>query len=160
MTKIRAAITGIGGYVPEYILDNHELSRMVDTSDEWIMQRIGIRERRIMKEKGKATAYMGSKAVKELLKKDGIFIASIPNKKSLYRKFERLVFLLISKPLYLKFAKNDFTLTEFISSVTDRGFVCLGFDYFAIKGPLFMLLEKFLPPQYTKNMLICIFRKI
>jgi 3-oxoacyl-[acyl-carrier-protein] synthase III len=71
MTKIRAAITGIGGYVPEYILDNHELSRMVDTSDEWIMQRIGIRERRIMKEKGKATSYMGSKAVKELLKKTG-----------------------------------------------------------------------------------------
>jgi 3-oxoacyl-[acyl-carrier-protein] synthase-3 len=69
MTKIRAAITGIGGYVPEYILDNHELSRMVDTSDEWIMQRIGIKERRIMKEKGKATSYMGSKAVKELLKK-------------------------------------------------------------------------------------------
>jgi 3-oxoacyl-[acyl-carrier-protein] synthase-3 len=69
MTKIRAAITGIGGYVPEYILDNHELSRMVDTSDEWIMQRIGIRERRIMKEKGKATSYMGAKAVKELLKK-------------------------------------------------------------------------------------------
>jgi 3-oxoacyl-[acyl-carrier-protein] synthase-3 len=69
MTKIRAAITGIGGYVPEYILDNHELSRMVDTSDEWIMQRIGIRERRILKEKGKATSYMGAKAVKELLKK-------------------------------------------------------------------------------------------
>ena len=71
MTKIRAAITGIGGYVPEYILDNHELSRMVDTSDEWIMQRIGIRERRILKEKGKATSYMGAKAVKELLKKTG-----------------------------------------------------------------------------------------
>jgi len=69
MTKIKAAITGIGGYVPEYILDNHELSRMVDTSDEWIMQRIGIRERRIMKDKGKATSHMGSKAVKELLKK-------------------------------------------------------------------------------------------
>ena len=68
MTKIRAAITGVGGYVPEYILDNHELSRMVDTSDEWIMQRIGIRGR-IMKEKGKATSYMGAKAVKELLKK-------------------------------------------------------------------------------------------
>ncbi len=71
MTKIRAAITGVGGYVPEYILDNHELSRMVDTSDEWIMQRIGIRERRILKEKGKATSYMASKAVKELLKKTG-----------------------------------------------------------------------------------------
>jgi 3-oxoacyl-[acyl-carrier-protein] synthase III len=69
MTRIRAAITGVGGYLPEYVLDNNELSRMVDTSDEWIMQRIGIRERRIMKEKGKATSYMGTKAVKELLKK-------------------------------------------------------------------------------------------
>jgi 3-oxoacyl-[acyl-carrier-protein] synthase III len=71
MTRIKAAITGVGGYVPEYVLDNAELSRMVDTSDEWIMQRIGIKERRIMKEKGKATAYMGAKAVKELLKKTG-----------------------------------------------------------------------------------------
>jgi 3-oxoacyl-[acyl-carrier-protein] synthase-3 len=69
MTKIRASITGIGHYLPPYILDNDELSKMVDTSDEWIMQRIGIKERRILKEKGKATSYMGSKAVKELLKK-------------------------------------------------------------------------------------------
>jgi len=69
MSKIRAAITGIGGFVPDYILDNEELSRMVDTSDEWIMQRVGIKERRILKEKGKATSDMGVKAVKELLEK-------------------------------------------------------------------------------------------
>lgn len=66
---IRAAITGVGGYIPPDVLDNFELSRMVDTSDEWIMQRIGIRERRILKEKGKATSSMATKAVKELLKK-------------------------------------------------------------------------------------------
>jgi len=48
MTRIRAAITGVGGYVPEYRLTNDELSTMVDTSDEWIMQRIGIKERRIL----------------------------------------------------------------------------------------------------------------
>jgi len=71
MSRIIAAITGVGGYVPSYVLNNEELSKMVDTSDEWIMQRIGIKERRIMKEKGKATAYMGSKAVKELLAKTG-----------------------------------------------------------------------------------------
>jgi 3-oxoacyl-[acyl-carrier-protein] synthase-3 len=71
MTKIVAAITGVGGYLPEYILDNHELSKMVDTTDEWIMQRIGIRERRILKEKGRATSYMGKKAVRDLLKKTG-----------------------------------------------------------------------------------------
>ena len=69
MMKLRAAITGVGGYVPPDILDNEQLSRMVDTSDEWIMQRIGIKERRILKEKGKATSYMGTKAVKDLLKK-------------------------------------------------------------------------------------------
>ncbi|OFY70553.1 MAG: 3-oxoacyl-ACP synthase [Bacteroidetes bacterium RBG_13_42_15] len=71
MKKLRAAITGVGGYVPPDILDNEQLSRMVDTSDEWIMQRIGIKERRILKEKGKATSYMGTKAVKDLLKKTG-----------------------------------------------------------------------------------------
>jgi len=69
MTKIRAAITGVHGYVPDYILTNDELSRMVDTSDEWIMQRIGIRERRILREEGKATSDLGANAVKGLLKK-------------------------------------------------------------------------------------------
>ena len=71
MTKIRAAITGVDAWLPEYRLTNHELSTMVDTSDEWIMQRIGIRERRILKEKGKATSDMGARAVKNLLKKTG-----------------------------------------------------------------------------------------
>ena len=72
MSRIKAAITGVGGYLPSYVLNNDELSKMVDTSDEWIMQRIGIKERRILKEKGKATSYMGAKAVKDLLKKTGI----------------------------------------------------------------------------------------
>lgn len=69
MSKIRAAITGIGAYVPEYILDNHELSTMVDTSDEWIMTRVGIKERRILKEKGEGVSFMGERAVKQLLEK-------------------------------------------------------------------------------------------
>ena len=50
MASIQAAITGVAGYVPDYILTNEELSRMVDTTDEWIMTRIGIKERRILKE--------------------------------------------------------------------------------------------------------------
>lgn len=66
---IHAVITGIGGYVPEYILNNEELSRMVDTTDEWIMTRIGIKERRILKGEGNGVSYMGEKAIKELLKK-------------------------------------------------------------------------------------------
>lgn len=69
MTKIKAAITGIGGYVPEYILTNEELSGMVDTCDEWIMTRIGIKERRILKGEGLATSDMGTRAVLQLLEK-------------------------------------------------------------------------------------------
>lgn len=69
MSKLKAAITGVGGYVPEYILTNDELSRMVDTTDEWIMSRIGIKERRILKGEGKGTSDMGAEAVKQLLAK-------------------------------------------------------------------------------------------
>jgi 3-oxoacyl-[acyl-carrier-protein] synthase-3 len=71
MANIRAAITGVNAWLPEYRLTNEELSTMVDTSDEWIMQRIGIKERRILKDKGKATSDMGAEAVKGLLKKTG-----------------------------------------------------------------------------------------
>ena len=69
MTKLRATITGIGAYVPDYILTNDELSKMVDTSDEWIMTRIGIKERHIIKEPGEGSSFVGSKAVKQLLEK-------------------------------------------------------------------------------------------
>lgn len=69
MKKIRAAITGVGGYVPEYILNNHEISQMVDTNEEWIMTRIGIKERRILKGKELGSSYMGTKAVQQLLEK-------------------------------------------------------------------------------------------
>jgi 3-oxoacyl-(acyl-carrier-protein) synthase III len=71
MSKIRAAIKGIEAFLPDYILTNDELSRMVDTSDEWIMQRIGIKERRIQKGKGLAASDMGAEAVKRLLAKTG-----------------------------------------------------------------------------------------
>ncbi len=67
---VAAGITGIHGWVPEYRLTNDELSTMVDTTDEWIMQRIGIKERRILKG-GLATSDMGSEAVKGLLEKTG-----------------------------------------------------------------------------------------
>ena len=50
MEKINAVITGVGGYVPDYVLTNDEISRMVDTNDEWIMTRIGVKERRILNE--------------------------------------------------------------------------------------------------------------
>lgn len=72
MNNIRAAITGIEAFLPEYRLTNDELSRMVDTSDEWIMQRVGIKERRILKGDGLATSDMGAEAVKMLLAKTGV----------------------------------------------------------------------------------------
>ncbi|MDD3080107.1 MAG: ketoacyl-ACP synthase III [Paludibacter sp.] len=71
MSKIHAVITGVGGYVPEYILNNHELSTMMDTSDEWITTRVGIKERRILKEPGAGTSYMAAKAAEELFAKTG-----------------------------------------------------------------------------------------
>lgn len=72
MAKVNAVITGVGGYVPDYILTNEELSRMVDTSDEWIRTRVGIRERRILTEEGLGASYMARKACKQLLKKTGV----------------------------------------------------------------------------------------
>mgnify|MGYP001306976616 CR=1 FL=1 len=67
----RAIITGVAGVLPEYILTNEELSQMVDTSDEWIMTRIGIKTRHILKEEGQGTSELGSKAVSQLLEKTG-----------------------------------------------------------------------------------------
>ena len=71
MGNINAIITGVAGYVPDYVLTNEELSRMVDTNDEWIMTRVGIKERRILTEEGLGTSYMARKAAKALLKKTG-----------------------------------------------------------------------------------------
>lgn len=69
--KITAAITGVGEYLPDYLLTNEELSRMVDTTDEWIMTRIGIKTRHILKGDGIGTSYMGARAVMNLLDKTG-----------------------------------------------------------------------------------------
>lgn len=69
MDKINAVITGVGGYVPDYVLTNEEISKMVDTTDEWIMTRIGVKERRILNEEGLGTSYMARKAVKQLMQK-------------------------------------------------------------------------------------------
>lgn len=71
MAKTRAAVTGVHGYVPDYVLTNHELETMVDTNDEWITSRTGIKERRILKGEGQGTSVMATKAVEGLLKKTG-----------------------------------------------------------------------------------------
>ncbi len=72
MRKISAAITAVGAYVPEYVLTNQILETMVDTNDEWITSRTGIKERRILKEEGKGTSFLAIKAAQNLISKKGI----------------------------------------------------------------------------------------
>ena len=69
MSKITAAITAVGGYVPDYVLTNQILETMVDTNDEWITTRTGIKERRLLKDKDKGTSYLAVQAAKDLLSK-------------------------------------------------------------------------------------------
>ena len=73
MSKLTAAITAVGGYVPKFVMTNKMLEELVDTNDEWITSRTGIKERRILKEEeGEGTSFMCIKAAKELLKKGNI----------------------------------------------------------------------------------------
>lgn len=71
MSKLKAAITAVGGYVPDFILTNKMLEEMVDTNDEWITTRTGIKQRHILKEEGKGTSFLAIKAAEELLQKSG-----------------------------------------------------------------------------------------
>src|SRR6476469_8619066 len=72
MSKITAAITAVGGYVPEYRLTNKELETMVDTTDEWIKTRTGVSERRILKGVGKASSDLAIPAVQEIIQKKNL----------------------------------------------------------------------------------------
>ena len=72
MSKISAAITALGAYVPDYVLTNKILETMVDTNDEWITTRTGIKERRILKEKNKGTSFLAINAAKNLIQKSNL----------------------------------------------------------------------------------------
>ena len=72
MNKVTAAITAVGKYVPDYILTNKELETMVETNDEWIVSRTGIKERRILKEEGKGTSYLAIKSAEDLIAKSNL----------------------------------------------------------------------------------------
>lgn len=72
MGKTKAAITAVGAYLPDYVLSNKILETMVDTTDEWITTRTGIKERRILKEEGKGTSYMAIKAAEDLIERRGL----------------------------------------------------------------------------------------
>ncbi len=77
MSTITAAITAVGGYVPEFVLSNKILETLVDTNDEWITTRTGIKERRLLKESGKGTSYLAIKAAQDLIKKSNLNPAEI-----------------------------------------------------------------------------------
>jgi 3-oxoacyl-[acyl-carrier-protein] synthase-3 len=72
MSKITAAITAVGGYVPDFVLSNKVLETMVETNDEWITSRTGIKERRILKDEGKGTSFLAIKAAEDLIEKKGL----------------------------------------------------------------------------------------
>ena len=72
MSTIKAAITAVGAYVPDFVLTNKALESMVDTNEEWITSRTGIKERRILKEEGKGTSFLAIKAAQNLLAKANV----------------------------------------------------------------------------------------
>ena len=75
INKLNCAITSVAGWVPENKLTNKDLTKLVETSDEWITTRTGIKERRILRDSDKATAYMSSKAINRLLSKSKTTLA-------------------------------------------------------------------------------------
>ena len=77
MSIINAAITAVGGYLPEDKITNADLEKMVDTNNEWIMTRVGIRERRILKDPTKGASFLGIEAVKDLFSRNNIDPATI-----------------------------------------------------------------------------------
>lgn len=77
MIKTTAAITALGGYVPDFRLTNKLLEEMVETTDEWITSRTGIKERRILKEEGKGTSYLGIKAIEEMITRYNVDVTDV-----------------------------------------------------------------------------------
>ena len=116
---LRAKITGIASYVPDYVLTNEELSHMVDTNDEWITTRVGIKERRILKEKGTGSSDLGYRAVARLIEKTGILPEEI-----------ELIICATSNPDY-RFPSTASIIAEKLGIKTTYGYdleaACAGF---------------------------------
>lgn len=130
MSKLRAAITGIQGYIPDYILTNKELEGMVDTTDEWIVSRTGIRERRILKGKDAGTSIMGIEAVKKLLEKKQIHPSEI----------DLLICATVTPDMVFPATAN--LITDAIGAVNafsyDLNAACSGFIYALSTGAAFI----------------------
>ncbi len=121
MRRVTAAITAVGGYVPNYILTNQELEKMVDTSDEWIVTRTGIKERRILKEPGKGSIFMAEQAIADMMSKKDIDPSTI----------DCLICCTVTPDTH--FPDNANTITTNIGAGTAWGFdlnaACSGFLY-------------------------------
>ena len=141
MTKITAAITAISGYVPDYVLTNAELEKMVDTTDEWIISRTGIKERRILKGAGLGTSDLGAPAVKRLLEKRGIAASEI-----------ELISCATTTPDYV-FPATANIISDKVGAVNAFGYdisaACSGFLFALVTG------SKFIESgQYTKVIVV------
>ena len=130
MNKIRAAITGVGGYVPEYILTNKELETMVDTSDEWITSRTGIKERHILKGENKGVSVLGIEAVKDMLAKT----------KTDPKEIDLLIFATVTADMTFPATANIVaTAVGAINAFSyDMGAACSGFLYGLMTGASFI----------------------
>lgn len=128
--SIRAAITGVGGYVPDYVLTNKELESMVDTNDEWIVSRTGIKERRILKGENLGVSVMGIAAVKDMLRKT----------KTDPREIDLLIFSTITADMTFPATAN--IVATAIGAVNafsyDLGAACSGFIYGMATGASFI----------------------
>jgi 3-oxoacyl-[acyl-carrier-protein] synthase-3 len=130
MSKIRAAITGVGGYVPDYVLTNKELETMVDTSDEWITSRTGIKERRILKGENQGVSVLGVKAVEDMLRKTNTDPKSI----------DLLIFATVTADMTFPATANIVATAVGASNAFsyDLGAACSGFVYALATGASFI----------------------
>lgn len=130
MNKIRAAITGVGGYVPDYVLTNKELETMVDTSDEWITSRTGIKERRILKGEDQGVSVMGIEAVKRMLAKTN----TDP------REIDLLIFATVTADMTFPATANIVATAVGATNAFsyDMGAACSGFLYGLTTGASFI----------------------
>lgn len=130
MNKIKAAITAVGGYVPDYVLTNKELETMVETTDEWITSRTGIKERRILKGENQGVSVMGIAAVKDMLAKSG----TDP------KEIDLLIFATITPDMTFPASSN--VVATAIGAVNafsyDMGAACSGFLYGLATGASFI----------------------
>ncbi len=130
MSKIRAAITGVGGYVPDYILTNKELEKMVETTDEWITSRTGIKERRILKGENQGVSVMAIEAVKDLLAKTNTDPAEI----------DLIIFATITADMTFPASANIVATAVGATNAFsyDMGAACSGFIYALTTGASFI----------------------